>query len=224
MKSPRTPIGKIASNSGSGFFQPSQLSARRWQVGLQGAWRALLSYANGRDEAKCSSRLDRLRAAVRDAGLGEMCIGCGVMGHEAIPKEHWASRVFDFTATYMDLPGKEQKKEDEPFATLEEFTEQGRLKHINDAIPYMPYLAAGWNPRPWPDKRACFTFPTQDEWKQALEKMKGDLAHNPALGLPGGIKAFTIYAWNEFGEGGIVAPTVDEKMKLEGIRNVFGRR
>jgi len=31
-----------------------------------------------------------------------------------------------------------------------------------------------------------------------------------------------IYAWNEFGEGGIVAPTRGEnEMKLEAIRDVF---
>jgi hypothetical protein len=32
-----------------------------------------------------------------------------------------------------------------------------------------------------------------------------------------------IYAWNEFGEGGIVAPTRgDGRIKLEAIRKVFG--
>ncbi len=32
-----------------------------------------------------------------------------------------------------------------------------------------------------------------------------------------------IYAWNEFAEGGIVAPTVGEgDTKLRGIREVFG--
>lgn len=35
--------------------------------------------------------------------------------------------------------------------------------------------------------------------------------------------AFTIYAWNEFDEGGIVAPKQgDQYMKLEGIKTVFG--
>jgi hypothetical protein len=33
-----------------------------------------------------------------------------------------------------------------------------------------------------------------------------------------------IYAWNEFGEGGIVAPTRgDGTMKLEALRQVFGK-
>ena len=32
-----------------------------------------------------------------------------------------------------------------------------------------------------------------------------------------------IYAWNEFGEGGIMAPTQGEKeMKPEAVREVFG--
>jgi hypothetical protein len=34
---------------------------------------------------------------------------------------------------------------------------------------------------------------------------------------------FLIYAWNEYGEGGIVAPTRGEKeMKLEAIASIFG--
>jgi len=38
-------------------------------------------------------------------------------------------------------------------------------------------------------------------------------------------KAFTIYAWNEFGEGGFVAPTAGDKyMKLEAIQEVFRSR
>lgn len=178
---------------------------------------------NSDDAENAREKLERLRAAVRDAGLGEMIIGCGVGGHESIGAEHWAAKIFDFTATYMDLPQKEQKAEDYPYADLENFTVEGRAKHASDAVPYLPYLAAGWNPRPWPDKRACFAFPTAAEWTGSLERMKEDLAKGSALGLPGGVKAFTIYAWNEFGEGGIVAPTVGDKhMKLEGIRSVFG--
>ena len=36
---------------------------------------------------------------------------------------------------------------------------------------------------------------------------------------------FTLYAWNEFGEGGFVAPTHGGGcMKLEAVREVFGIR
>lgn len=52
------------------------------------------------------------------------------------------------------------------------------------------------------------------------------LKESHQLGIPnrnGTVQpAFVIYAWNEFGEGGIVAPTQgDGLMKLEGIREVF---
>jgi hypothetical protein len=96
----------------------------------------------------------------------------------------------------------------------------------------MPYLAAGWNPRPWthpqadPNHRRFFRFPTQTEWTHELSSIKDDLKNHPQLGLPktDGTRqpAFTIYAWNEFGEGGIVAPSQGEGyMKLEAIRDVF---
>lgn len=56
--------------------------------------------------------------------------------------------------------------------------------------------------------------------------MKQALSNNPSFGLPkkDGTRqqAFTIYAWNEFGEGGIVAPTKGRGYTmLECIREVF---
>jgi hypothetical protein len=98
----------------------------------------------------------------------------------------------------------------------------------------VPYLAAGWNPRPWthpqsdPNHRRFFTFPTRAEWSEELKAVRDDFYKYPQFGLPrrdGSLQpAFTIYAWNEFGEGGIVAPTQGEgSMKLEAIREVFGR-
>jgi hypothetical protein len=57
--------------------------------------------------------------------------------------------------------------------------------------------------------------------------MNSGLASGANLGLPlpgGGRQgAFTIYAWNEFGEGVIAAPTCGEQsMKLDAILAVFG--
>ena len=71
-------------------------------------------------------------------------------------------------------------------------------------------------------------MPDRAGWLAALRRMKGALDEQPCLGIPDGRggrrKAFTIYAWNEFGEGGIVAPTAGQgSMKLEAIREVFGR-
>jgi hypothetical protein len=65
------------------------------------------------------------------------------------------------------------------------------------------------------------------EWAAELRAVRDDLAKGPRLGVPrrdGSCQpAFTIYAWNEFGEGGVVAPTQGEgAMKLEAINDVFG--
>jgi hypothetical protein len=179
------------------------------------------------DVKTAKARLDRFRKAVADAGLGRVLIGAGYHAGMKVPAGHWAATLFDFSACYMDVPPLEQKEDDYPFDTLAEFTDSARRQRGDDAVCYLPYMAAGWNPRPWPDTRARFALPTADEWLRELERMKRDLGEIETLGLPlpdGGVqKAFTIYAWNEFGEGGFVAPTAGDKyMKLEAIRQVFG--
>lgn len=182
---------------------------------------------NGGDVARARARLDALRQAVRQAGLGEMLIGGGVGAGERIGPAHPLTKVFDFTATYMDVPNLKQTAEDYPYTNLARMPHEARLVHATDALPYIPYLAAGWCPRPWADPRPCFKFPTRAEWEAELRDMKSGLASGANLGLPlsgGGRQGiFTIYAWNEFGEGGIVAPTRGEQtMKLDAIRAVFG--
>jgi hypothetical protein len=129
----------------------------------------------------------------------------------------------------MDFPNLETKDTDYPYGLLGEYCRLARRVHSKDAIPYMPYMPAGWSPRPWPDTRACFAFPTREEWRKELELMRKDLETLPNLGLPdgqGGIQAaFNCYAWNEFGEGGIVAPTmITEYMKLEELNNTFKKK
>jgi len=182
----------------------------------------------GSDMNACHARLARLREAVREAGLGDMVIGCGVANLEAIPAGHPVVGMFDFTCTYMDVPPMETLPTDYPYEDLTLFIDEGRAIHSSDAIRYLPFLAAGWNPRPWGDPRACFALPTRPQWTLELTKMRADLDRYETFGIPlpggGRQKAFTIYAWNEFGEGGFVAPTKGEGyMKLEAIAEVFGR-
>jgi len=182
---------------------------------------------NGGDPVRARARLDTLRQAVRQAGLGELLIGGGVGAAEHIGPEHPLAKIFDFTATYMEVPNLKQTAEDYPYEALAPAAREARQVHATDALPYVPYLAAGWCPRPWADPRPCFKFPTRAEWEAELRGMKDGLAANANLGLPlpggGRQKSFTIYAWNEFGEGGIVAPTRGENtMKLDAIRAVFG--
>lgn len=177
---------------------------------------------NGNDPEKCRTRLERLREAVRAQGLGEPIIGCGVGGGEAVGSGHEIAGIFDFTGTYMDLPPLPRREEDYPYRDLAAFIEEGRAVHANDAVPYLPFVGAGWAPHPWPDQRACFLPPSEKEWEDALRKVASDLAAHPRFGFPGA-RAFTIYAWNEFGEGGFIAPAAGEGYgRLEVIRKVFG--
>ena len=188
-----------------------------------------------RDLERCRRRLNELRDGVRAAGLGEMLIGGGIMSRSRVGPAQPVTKLFDFTATYMSVPPVEPREAEYPYATLAQEARQARAAHADDPVPWVPYLAAGWNPRPWthpeadPHHRSFFTFPTRAEWTEELRAIKADFQRYPRLGLPcsGGARqpVFTIYAWNEFGEGGIVAPTQGEdSMKLEAIRGVFSSR
>lgn len=179
-----------------------------------------------------SERLEMLRSAVRQAGLGEMLVGGGLVDTlDQINKEHPFSKVYDFTNTYMDvLDGIAPSEKDYPYELLADKAKAWRHAHFKDAIPYVPFLPSGYNPRPWHDDqwRPSFKLPSRNQWRKELQRMKEDLRDLTGLGLPlsnGEMqKIFTIYAWNEFGEGGIVAPTQsDAYMKLECIKEVFGK-
>jgi len=187
------------------------------------------------DFALCRERLDALREAVRREGLGEMIIGVGISGETpSLPDDWRPAKLFDFTGTYMCVPKTEAREEEYAYSRLAEQAQTTRKTRVSDPIPWMPHLAAGWNPRPWtyPEAPAhyqrFFQFPTREEFTGELRAMREALSKHSSLGLPkqDGTtqKTFTIYAWNEFGEGGFVAPTKGRGyMMLECIRDVFGR-
>ena len=180
---------------------------------------------NGNDPERVKARLSNLRQIAAKTGLSSPLISSGVMPG-GVPS---AARLapFDFVTTYMDMPALPQRPQPYPYELLIRHAEDGWVRYAQQsARPYVPYVPAGWDPRPWRDTRPSFAFPTQDEWTGALEKVKQALDEYPELGIParaGRKKMFLIYAWNEFGEGGFLAPTVGEKAsKLEAIRKVFG--
>lgn len=186
---------------------------------------------NQMDSEKVRKRIDVLRKMADDAGVGALLVGAGSMA-EGVPDKNVEDflKTFDFLATYMDVPGLMQETKDYSYDKLMEQAKGGWLRYADHSLlPYMPYVPAGWNPRPWKDPRPSFSFPDARQWKSALEMVKDALDTHPKLRLPDNTKAgqkmFNIYAWNEFAEGGIVAPTLgDGLMKLEGIREIFGGR
>jgi len=69
-------------------------------------------------------------------------------------------------------------------------------------------------------------LPNRQQWRAALNSVKLALEQHETLGLPtpqGRQRLFLIYAWNEYAEGGVIAPTQgDGAMKLQTIEEVFG--
>lgn len=179
------------------------------------------------DEVKnVTARLDTFRRIARENGLESPLISAGVMPGGVPSPQRVAP--FDFLTTYMDMPDLPQRQEPYPYGLLINHAESGWQRYAEQSSkPYVPYLPAGWDPRPWQDPRPSFTFPSRDEWTQALTRAKAALDRHPKLGIPvkaGRKKMLLVYAWNEFGEGGTVAPTRGEReMKLEGLHEVFRR-
>ena len=119
-----------------------------------------------------------------------------------------------------------------PYAECARFQAEARGNQSGDAVPYLPNVIAGFDPRPWEEQGPSFSAATRAEWTAALAQAR-DLVTDPAnrvFGLPDatsptGVRpAMSIYAWNELGEGGILMPTAgDGFMKLECVTAVFGR-
>jgi len=117
-----------------------------------------------------------------------------------------------------------------PYADVLTYQAQARGNQTGDAQPYLPNVIAGFDPRPWEEQGPSFAAPSREEWTAALTQAR-DLVADPAnrvFGFPdgkGGVQpAMSVYAWNEFGEGGILAPTAgDGFMKLQVLKEVFGR-
>ena len=182
---------------------------------------------NGGDAQRAAARLGILRDLARAAGLPDPLISSGIVP-SAPDVTAPAAAPYDFLTTYMDMPGPPKTDKPYPYSLLLEHAEKAWKRYgAGCPKPYVPYLPAGWDPRPWKDPRPSFSLPTQGEWLAALRRIKAALDAASNLGVRTSPtrreRMLLIYAWNEFGEGGIVAPTRgDGRMKLEGIREVFG--
>jgi hypothetical protein len=174
--------------------------------------------------AQASERVASLRRIAKECGVGDPLISSGITSGPMPPAEK--AKPFDFLTTYMDVPNLPQRKELYPYEILLKLaTDLWSNAVANSPKPYVPYLPAGWDPRPWKDPRASFEMPTRDQWLSALRSARKVIDENERLSVPskdGRVKMLLIYAWNEFGEGGIVAPTEGRgEMMLDGIREVF---
>ena len=159
--------------------------------------------------------------------------------------------AWDFTATYNDAPPVCPGQPDWvcpryanswwpnatpagarvfPYAECSEYQAAARGNHSRDAVPYVPNVIAGFDPRPWQEHAPSFAPPSEAEWEAALVQARGLAAAPdnakfgfPDASAPGGVRgAVMVYAWNELGEGGIVAPTAGAgTMMLDVLARVF---
>jgi len=174
-----------------------------------------------------TQRLDFLRASVRNANLGEMWIGGGTGGE---PLSRGAGYKYDWTGVYGTVPDLTPLKT-YPWQTMSTFeTDLRRNTSLQQPVPFVPVLMSGWNAMPWGgEDRPAFTWPTSGEFENDLTVMSEDVTRlhwGFPLSVGGEVQpSFTIYAWNEFGEGGLMAPTQGFNFsRLLSIKKVFGPR
>lgn len=84
--------------------------------------------------------------------------------------------------------------------------------HGSPGQPYMPIVTAGWDKRPWenpadPSQKGCWYHPdrTPEQVAACLRDAVAWMDHHPDQTTAERI--VLVYAWNEFGEGGHIAPT-----------------
>jgi hypothetical protein len=146
--------------------------------------------------------LAQVQAAARQAGLSGVAIaGCG--GGDA-------NIGFTHATHYNIVPGYAAASEAHKYAELIE-AHQRAWRGSRDQ-PYMPALSVGWDKRPWEGERGLgqkpgWYFPdrTPEQFAAALESAIQWMDRHPDQTTAERI--VLLYAWNEFGEGGYLAPT-----------------
>ena len=162
----------------------------------------------------------QVQAAARKAGLPGVAIaGCG--GGDA-------RLGFTHTTHYNIVPGYAGTSEAHKYAELVQAHE--RAWRGSRDQPYLPTLSVGWDKRPWEGDRGLgqkpgWYFPdrTPEQLAAALESAIAWMDQHPDQTTAERI--VLLYAWNEFGEGGYLAPTKNDPdgAYLKAVKRVVQR-
>lgn len=170
-------------------------------------------------------RIDVLKEVAMEYAQKEVIILGGIISEDVSEELLQYLDILDCYSVYMDLPQLEPVDTDYDYSKLLEYCLSFAQKCADLGIPFMPYFPAGWNPRPWHDPRPSFVIPDEHQIKDGVISLCKLIYQNPMLGIQKGDiqrKAFSIYAWNEFGEGGYLAPTlVEYDTKLTGLKRAL---
>jgi len=196
----------------------------------------LLEQQDG-DPVAVIDRIATLRDAADRLGVGPVTVMAGPpMDFDEIGRDlmEIIDEQIDGLANYTLVPDVKARSESYPYEQLMDYSEGVWDRYLKDApVPYRPALSAGWNPiGTWSEEEGPhgrqFDLPEPAQWQAALERAKSTLDSYNNAGIPdgtGGVKkALHMYAWNEWGEGGMIGPNVhDGWAKLTAIQEVFER-
>lgn len=191
--------------------------------------RTFIDGMGGVEQAK--QALDALRA--KTVAAGRKGIYLNVMDWElpANPKEVLKTLGVDSVTSYVwvhKIDLKDFPKTDYNWAANAYFNQWDAHKDAY-GVPYFPNATKGWDPTPRVPASETYDgkkYPnTPVLWDNSPARFKAALeqARLRAAQLPVGQRVVTIYAWNEWTEGGYLEPDTKHKFSsLDAIKGVFG--
>jgi hypothetical protein len=155
---------------------------------------------NPRDSSQ--EGLDNLQAAARKAGLPGVAVAACGLGDAKLGYTH---RTY-----YNIVPGYDAGSQERRYAEVVEAHQKAWLGTPEQ--PFIPEVTVGWDKRPWEGERGLsqkpgWYFPdrTPEAFGKFLQSSIDWMDQNPDRTTKERI--VLVYAWNEFGEGGYLAPT-----------------
>ena len=165
--------------------------------------------------------LDRLQGAAKQAGLpGVAVAACG----RGDPKLGFTHRTH-----YNIVPGYADGPQERKYAEL--VAAHHKAWSGTKEQPFIPEVTAGWDKRPWEGPRGLnqkpgWFFPdrTPTAFRQFLQSAVDWMDQHPQQTTKE--RLVLIYAWNEFGEGGYIAPTEADRdgEYLKAVKAVVDRK
>lgn len=175
----------------------------------------------GGDRNVMAQRIETLKAVTREVAGKELTVCAGIVGADITAELKEYLDILDFFSVYMDMPLLEPLEQDYAYELLKDYAISCAQKCAELGIAMQPYYPSGWNPRPWHDPRPSFRLPDREQIRQGVTQLRQLIQNESLLGIHSGGRcydAFTIYAWNEYGEGGYLSPTLIEyDEKLQGL-------
>ena len=136
---------------------------------------------------------------------------------------------FTHSTHYAVAPGWNEGSEAHPYSELVEANKRNWIGSTQ--LPYIPIVTCGWDKRPWegpdglyyyPGKPESWYYPdrTPEQFGEFLQDAVTWMDYHPSQTTKERI--VIIYAWNELGEGGYIAPTLGDPQGeyLKAVRSV----